>query len=119
MRTEPLTIIRGDTYLNTLPIAEPDGSAYDLTGASVWLTVKPKGSRTDDDDDALIQLTVGDGITVADPASGEIAVKLTDEQTGELAADTTYRYDLQIRKGGDTFTPIGGPLVVLRDTTRA
>jgi hypothetical protein len=120
MRTEPISLTKGDTWINTLPITESDGSAYDLTGATVWLTVKAKNdTSSNDDDEALFQLIIGSGITVASPATGIIAVEITDEQTELLTAGGLYKYDVQVRKGGKTFTPIGGTVVVNRDVTRA
>ena len=83
-RIEPITLPRGDTWLNTLPVKNRDGTPYDLTGASLWLTIKPRHSRDTDDSDALIQMTVGTGITVPAPTTGELAVEITDEQTATL-----------------------------------
>lgn len=119
MITEALTITKGDTWPNTLPITKRDGSPYDLTGATVWLTVKDEFDTADDDAGGIFQLGVGTGLTVSAPATGIVAVEIADTQTDLLDPERTYRYDVQVRKGGKTFTPIGGRLTVTRDTTRA
>lgn len=118
MRTESITLPRGDTWINTLPIVDADGVAYDLTGADAWLTVKPANATATDDTDAVFQLEIGDGLTVATPSTGIIAVEITDENTALLTAGRMYRYDVQVRKGGKTFTPIGGAVVVTKDITK-
>lgn len=119
MVTEALTITKGDTWPNTLPITQRDGTPYDLTGATVWLTIKDRNDNTDADANAIIQLGVGSGLTVSAPATGVVAVELTDAQTGALLVGPKYKYDVQVRKGGKTFTPIGGLITVERDTTRS
>lgn len=121
MRIQPITITKGDTWPNTLsPITNRDtGAVENLTGATIWLTIKEEFDDADDDAAAVVQLGVGTGLTVADPASGIVAVEIPDEDTDLLDPGTTYRYDVQVRKGGKTFTPIGGRLTVTRDTTRA
>lgn len=118
MRTESITLPRGDTWLNTLPIVDADGVAYDLTGASIWLTIKERSDDAPDDADAIIQLEVGSGLTVATPSNGIVAVEITDEDTALLTPGRSYRYDVQVRKGGKTFTPIGGAVVVTKDITK-
>jgi hypothetical protein len=118
--TEPITVTRGDTWgPAVLPLTNKrDGSPYNLSGATVVLTVKRRNDRSNDDDDALFQLTAGDGIEIDEPDPGSITVEISDENTELLEAETTYRYDVQIRRSGTTRTPIGGPLIVTRDVTR-
>ena len=119
MRSEEITTPKGDTWLNTLPVLDSDGVAYDLTDASVTLTVKEMNDRADDDTLALFQLTLGDGIAIDSPSTGVISIEMSDERTNLLAAGKSYAYDVQIRKNQQTFTPIGGKLVVTRDITRS
>lgn len=121
MTVAPISIRRGDTWgPATSPITDEDtGEPYDFTGATVTMTIKRRNDYSDDDSDALIALTVGDGITVDDPDPGDLTVEISDEETETLEAETVYRYDVQIEKGGKKRTVLGGLVVVSRDTTRA
>lgn len=105
---------RGDQWDFTLVVLDGNGDAYDLTGASVWFTLK--AALTDADPGAL-QLTIGNGVTVPNPTSGEIVVRtLTGQSDIEPA---TYFYDVQIQKGGwqDPKTTQEGQFIVTQDVT--
>lgn len=118
MNNETITTPRGDTWLNTLPITDKNGAPYDLTGALLLMTVKQTTDRSSDDALALFQLVIGDGLTVTNPLTGLVAVEISDERTALLQADTSYAYDVQVRKGNQTFTPIGGELHCTSDVTK-
>lgn len=121
--TTNLSIKRGNTYRRLLTIYQPDDTVYDLDEATVWFTIKERGDKANDDDDALVKLYWVDGgassgITVADPDLGVITVELTPAQTNALAVGEPYRYDVQVVKAGKVDTPVEGMLTVTQDTTR-
>lgn len=121
--TADLTIVRGDTYVRELAILAANGAAYDLTGATVWVTVKPRGDTAADDAGAVASLYwvfggASSGIAVADPTTGVLTVTIPAAATaGMTAGERLYRYDVQVSKAGAVATPITGTITVLRDTT--
>lgn len=118
-----LTLRRGDTYRRNLTITQPDGSLYDLNGATVWLTVKQRGDRSADDSAAVLKLYwvsggASSGIVAASPSAGVIAVTMTAAQTAALSVGSAiYCYDVQVEKSGLIDTPITGGVIVERDVT--
>jgi len=109
-----LTVTRGDDRTFTTTVTDESGSIVDLTGvtAAAW-TLK----RDMADDDPIIARTLGDGITIAAPVTGEVKTALTAAQTGTLTGD--YVWDLEIVAGGKTYTPDRGRLYVTGDVTGA
>lgn len=107
-------IIDGRTsWPTTLPVLDEFGAAYDLTGATLAMTVKQRNDRRGDDDNAVLTLTLGAGLTVASPATGVVSIEITDEQTA-LIDPGTYLYDVRVEKSGRRFVPIGGHMVINR-----
>ena len=68
----------------------------DLTGATVWFTVK--AAATDADGSAIFQLTVGSGITIDSPATDGKGKLVVDSDKTESLANVRVVgvYDLQI-----------------------
>jgi hypothetical protein len=105
---------RGDTqrYRLTLTDAET-GDPIDITGGSMWFTMKAK--ITDNDADAVVQKHVTSHI---DPANGvtEVVVEASD------TVDTkpgTYYYDFQyVDSIGNVKTILAGKVKLLSDVTR-
>lgn len=121
--SDDLDVIRGDTFTGSLTITDTDGSVYDLTGATVWLTIKRANDRSSDDTDALVKLYWVDGgassgIAVATPTSGVIAITIPAASTDLLIPGQGYRYDVQVLKAGTVGTPKRGEVNVVFDTTR-
>lgn len=91
-------ITRGDTKTWTLPLTDSTGDPFDLTGCTVWFSVKQRFNLPDTDavvSSSWVDGGASDGITVADPASGWIAFGLTAEQSSELIA-SLYVADVQV-----------------------
>lgn len=116
---ESFSVYKGATCLKMLTVVEEDGGVYDLTGASVWLTVKEVADTASNDLAALFQLTVGDGLTVSAPATGVVAVEISSTRTDTLTAGRTYKYDVQVRKSSKTFPAIEGRIGVRARVTMA
>ncbi len=105
-----LTITQGDTY--EFPVTVTDqvsGAPIDLTGASLYLTVK---QRPSDADPGLCQLTIGQGITLLTQSGGTLGqanVRFSPAQTGAFPAPAFLRWDLQYdNNGGDVWTVSSG-----------
>lgn len=119
MTTENISIIRGDTNRFEISVtSDLDGSVVDLTGASVWFTLKK--SRDDTDENKIFQKTVGAGVLIADPAGGVVRVTIEASDSVSLSPLRLYAYDLQVKTAtNDIFTPISGTVSVVADVTRA
>lgn len=86
------------------------GDPEDLSGAAVIFQAR----ATPASDTALIDLSIGSGITLDGPA-GQITVEIPD--TASLAGQVLF-YDLQITNGGITSTYVAGRLHFERDRSR-
>jgi len=101
---------RGDSGRLDVTVTQSDGTAYDLTGATLFLTVK--NSLTDADSAAVIRKEV----TIHDDA--EAGESHFDLLTTDNATAGTRFYDVQLVSGaGDVFTLFGGIWKVLGDVT--
>jgi len=108
-----LEIIRGDTTDITVTITDENGSAVDITGATVYFTIKSKIS--DDDSNSLIQKEITNH---TDPINGKTTISLSATETAEFPPDN-YVWDLQIKFPDGTVTSAKyDKLVVLPDVTR-
>jgi len=94
-----ILIYRGDDEAFKLTFTDSAGSAVDITGYTVWMTVKT--NETDTDANAQIQKKV----TSHTNASGGISqVDMTDDDTDISIG--TYYYDIQIKDGSGLITTI-------------
>lgn len=116
-----LTITRGDSRSFDVDINKPDGSAYDLTGA----TVQMSGKRHGDDPDyrAIFRKTSAGGqatIVITDAAAGKARIDMKPTDTRDVPAPATLFYDVSATfPSGTVVTPITGKLAVGADATRA
>ena len=86
-----LTIQRGVPFSATITVVDSDGNAYDLTGKTIFFTVKYQTDTAATDTDALITKDISSHTT---PAAGISALDLTAVQT--LIAVGTYKWDMKI-----------------------
>jgi hypothetical protein len=119
--TQQLEMRRGDTATWELTVTDKEtGSVFNLTGYTVYFTVK---ALQDDPDPGLFQLsTVNGAITIIDAVNGTARIKARREDTSALTKDFRGFFDVQVSKDGDpddTHTPLSGVIVILRDITRA
>jgi len=82
----------GDDYSYVFTLKQ-GGVALDLTGGSAWFTIKER--EVDSDANALLQLSVGAGITLTTPLSGIITVAFAAADTATLRGK--WVYDLQVK----------------------
>ena len=85
-----LSIIRGDDVTIPVTFKDSDGDPINLTGSTVFFTVK--NEKSDADDDAVISKSITSHTT---PASGITQVVLTNEDTD--VDPGSYFWDLQIK----------------------
>lgn len=91
MATSTITIIKGIPYVRTLTFTDSAGSAYDLTGKTIFFTVKNIDDVADNDTAAVIKKD----ITVHTNAVGGITtLSLSAVETDIALGD--FKYDIKI-----------------------
>lgn len=83
-----LKFTRGDDETFSITRTQEDGTAFDLTGWTFWLTVK--NDLADSDADAVIQKTV---TSHTNPQAGKTRISLAASDTKPLSG--LYEYDIQ------------------------
>ena len=113
MQQQQLTMYRGNTMVFDFAITV-GGNPVDLTDAGLWFTAKTSPTSTA----AVFQKTLGQGITVTDPASGIGLIQLAPSDTSGLASRQAQLYfDLEVELAGTVHTVAAGRLVVEPDVT--
>lgn len=108
--TADLTWTRGDTGRLDVTVKQADGTAYNLTGATLFLTVK--NALTDADSAAVIRKEV----TSHDNAAGGLSH--FSIVTADNATAATRFYDVQLKDSSNAvYTLFGGLWKVLADVT--
>lgn len=103
---------RGDTCSYALTFTS-NSVAMDITGATIWFTLKK--NRADADSLAALQKTLTEH---SDPTHGITTLSLTKTDTNIQTGK--YFYDFQLKTlSGDIFTFLSGVVEVLEDTTRS
>ncbi len=95
------------------------GQVYDLTGATLFWTLKADESQSDVD--AAIRHTSGvtGGIAVPAPATGVAVHTITAAQSGGLNAGQIYKWDVQLLAADASVTTLRqGTLKVIADITQ-
>lgn len=123
MIKKDIELTRGDTLVFDVTISEIDG----VTIESMYFSVKRKPS----DEDYIFQKSIGDGITFIENVMSELSedpqeeseivgykyrVRVAPEDTYDVVAGK-YAYDLQIKLGGDIYTPLLGTFKLNWDVT--
>ena len=81
-----------------------------LTGASIWMTVKV---RQTDPDPGVAQLTIGAGIVVTSATGGLATAMIDNDTTATLDAPANLYYDVKVLESSGVYsTPIFGTLVL-------
>ncbi len=111
-RVQDISIYRGDTFPCTLTFTDSAGVAIDITGYSVYFTLKR--SEEDLDTSAVLQKT----ITVhSNPTNGITTFTLSATETNGLRG--SYFYDIQIKNTtSQIFTILKGQFTSNVDITR-
>lgn len=108
-----LSMFRGDT--KNINLTFTDGTTpLDITGSSVWMTVK--NSTNDADADAILQKEV---TSHTDPTQGETTVTVDPSDTSGKEPGE-YSYDIQlVQSGGEVSTVLYGDFTITADITRS
>jgi len=112
--TQNLTLVRGDDKLYRLTFKDSNNTALDITGYTLFMTIKP--SATDDlsDTSAVVAKTVTSHL---DPTAGVSTINLSNTDTNELLG--TYLYDIQLKDTDAKITTLlKGSYTVSADITR-
>jgi hypothetical protein len=103
-------IYRGDTWTRTWEIISADGSAVDLTGATIRLQVR------DTNDAVVIEATTNNGYFTIDSNHGRIDMNVPYSSTN--ISPGNYKFDLEVtHANGIRRTYEQGTLIVLEDVT--
>jgi hypothetical protein len=106
-----LTAIKGDTTIFELTITDQDGVAVNLTGATVFLTVKTKPNDTDAS--AILKKDV---TAHTDPTHGITRVILSNTEMN--IAPGAYYYDIQVKSSAGLIQSIASDSFrVIQDIT--
>jgi hypothetical protein len=99
---------RGNTYERLFLFKDGAGNPVDLTGSEI-VFISETGAST-------IRKTTADGsLQMPSPATGEVTLKLTPEETRLFAVGKLRsRYEIERRIGGDEFTILSGCLIVIQ-----
>lgn len=86
-----ITIKKGNPYTATITVTDEGGNAYDLTGKTVFFTVKKISDKTAADTSALITKDIS---SHTNPSGGITTLSLTTSQTN--IAVGVYKWDIRI-----------------------
>ena len=107
-----IVVYRGDDWGCQLTFTDTDGMPIDITGWTIFLTIKV--NKDDPDDQAVVTKTVP--VTV-DPQLGKITITVSSAETYNL--DGLYYYDFQFKKQDETIqTLTSGGITFEKDITR-
>lgn len=115
---------RGDNRTIPFTVYDANDALVDITGSSVWFTVKELYADTDSAAKITKKNTAAGGgdsqIALTDPTNGEGEIYLIPSDTTSLDANEEYIYDLQVKlPSGKTYTAKNSTMTLLADVTRA
>ena len=108
-----ITIIKRDSYSFPLTFKDADCNAIDITGYTIFFTVKTLANIDNADTSAIIQKNI---TTHTSPTTGQSLLTLTTTDTDQTAG--TYWYDLQVKTpAGNIISCEKGEFVINQDVT--
>lgn len=109
-----LVVNRGDDASWLVTVTDKDDVAVDITGYTIFFTVKTLTDVETDDSAALISKDITSHTT---PASGITTITVTNSDTDITPGK--YQYDIQMKDGSDRIYTIKRDyFVVLQDITK-
>lgn len=106
-----LRAVRGDTFKRSIAFLDEDSLAIDITGWTIFFTVKSRLSNADGSAEADDTVT-----SHTDPTAGLSQISLSASDTAALSGD--YFYDIQVKKSdGEIYTIMKGKILFESDTT--
>ncbi len=105
-----LDIKRGDSWSRQIYFQDVNGACIDITGWTIYFTVKEK---IDDADPGVIQKII---TTFEDPLAGEAELSLTPTDTNQVIG--SYLFDIQVKTADDEiYTVLEGIINISKDVT--
>lgn len=102
-------VYKGDTFEAVLTFTDENGTAIDLSGATLLMQIK--SNKTDSTSE--VELTEGDGLTVSGGSNNIVTIF----SNHDLDAGR-YTYDFQATTGSRVVTYLKGFITVYQDVTR-
>jgi len=107
-----LKIKRGDTWSRTIYFEDKCGNNINITGWTLFFTVKIKSE--DPDSSAIISKTI---TTFSNPENGEAELELTTTDTNQTIG--SYLFDIQVKtNNNEIYTVLEGLLTICKDITQ-
>jgi len=107
-----IEIFKRDDKTWTLEVQDSDGNVVDITGATLFFTVKEH--KTDDDSEALIKKEI---TSHTNPTQGLSSLSLTPSDTENIDAGDYY-FDFQMKSSSGLITTFGvGTFRIIQDIT--
>ena len=114
--TYDIIIDQGATWNLAVQWLDSSGTAVDLTGFDVRSQVRT--AYADQGGVVLADLTIGDGVTVTDPAEGKFVLTI-DATTSESIRTGSYVWDVEAQSGpGEVTRLLMGKALVRGEVTR-
>ena len=114
--TYDVIIDQGATWNLAVQWLDSTGNAVDLTGFDVRAQLRT--AYADQGGVILADLTIGDGVTVTDPAEGKFLLTI-DAATTESIRSGTWRWDCEAQSGpGEVTRLLMGKALVRGEVTR-
>jgi hypothetical protein len=111
------TVVANFTFTRPNSATPPVQVPVDLTGASIWMTVKVRQS---DPDPGIVQLTIGQGIVVTSLLGGTATAMIDNTVTDDLDPPISLYYDVKVKESNGVYsTPIFGQLILNAPITDA
>lgn len=117
-----LAMVKGDTAVFDITCTTAAGAAFDISGATIYFTVKDDPS--DADAAAIFQKSTASGISIISGAGGTAQVVTAAADTSSFNAsehggNNQMYWDCQVIKSGRTYTVARGRLTILAQYTVA
>lgn len=111
MNTYDLNVYQGDTYTFSVEWNDSDGNPKDLSLYTPRMQIRDTRNRLQ------VDLSLNNGIEIND--HDEIIVTLLPAQTASLSENTSYEYDLEMKKSDDEIeTILRGNVIVTAGITK-
>lgn len=105
MNIQNIETFKGDSFSRSISFADSTGTAINITGYTLYLTVK--ASKSDTDAQAILSATVLPA-QLSDPTHGIGVISVTATAMAAITAGNYY-YDIKYKKGdGTVFTALSG-----------
>jgi hypothetical protein len=109
-----IKIIKRDSYSFPITFEEADGTPLDITGYTIFFTVKTLANADNPDTSAIIQKDI---TTHTHADAGESLIELTTTDTDQTAGE--YLYDVQIKSPTGAITSCeSGEFEIMQDITK-